>query len=249
MSGKYVSKNNVIDESKIVFFDLEYYVPENMRSKEKKGLIYNPWQDGTKLISMSYIVADPKLDLGKESNAESKIINLSLWNYVDEKDFVLDIYTTLKKIQTEALNMTLYKVSPLLCGIGILNSDIPTLNDLYVKHSILSNEEAFIFQSNFRYLDLSSLMISLIGNSTRLVYPKEKKEIFEYYDIDEKFESGKKVWDMYENNYFSEIINRVNNEVKYTYQCYKEIRRELDYNIMLNRQDKKRRESITTSSI
>ena len=61
-----------INKCRIIFFDLEFYVPE--RSRTKTGFCYNPWDKSCKILGGSFLIANPEKDFGlAELDANKKL--------------------------------------------------------------------------------------------------------------------------------------------------------------------------------
>lgn len=208
-----------LGKTRIIFFDLEFYVPESGRNKA--GFCYNPWDKSCKLLGGSFFIANPEKDLSRSSkNLNSKIKSLWLWDKKSERELLEDIYYLLKSTSDIVKNAHNGKVSAILCGIGITTSDVPILIDLFKRYKILTNEESFKFQNEFRSIDLSQLSIATFNNANNFLYPKQKSLILQKYIPGIKFESGKSVWSMYDDKQFDQIESRVIDEVVCTHECY-----------------------------
>lgn len=204
---------------KIIFFDLEFYVPTEGR--DRKGFCYNPWIEGHKLLGGSFYIANPKTDLVDELRPSDRRIKSSwLWNYSSERALIQSIYSVLVKTHDVVLKQNGGKVSPILCGIGIISSDVPILFELFKRYKLLSNSDAFYFQNKFRVLDISQLAIATFNNNSDFLYPKQKKLILNKYIPEQSFADGKSVWDLYDAGEYSQIESRVHEEVAVTQQSY-----------------------------
>lgn len=216
-----------LGKCRIIFFDLEFYVPENSRSKA--GFCYNPWDKSCKILGGSFFLANPKKDFGiTESDVYKKTKSLWLWDHSSEKELLQQIYNTLKGAHDIVRNAHDGAVSPVLCGIGITSSDIPILFELFKRFGILTNLEAFAFQNSFRAIDLSQLSIATFNNKDNFLYPRTKSLILNKYTPGKRFASGRSVWDLYEAKDFKEIQDRVLSEVYSTHRCYELIKSDLD---------------------
>lgn len=221
------NKRIIISKCRIIFFDLEFYVPENSRSKI--DFCYNPWDKGSKLLGGSFLIANPQKDFGiTEYDVRKRTKSFWIWNHESEKDLLLQIYNTLKNTYDMVRNAHDGAVSPILCGIGITSSDIPILFELFKRFKILTNSEAFSFQNGFRVIDLSQLSVATFNNSNNFLYPKTKSHILNKYLPDTKFETGKSVWQLYESEDYEGIQSRVLSEVASTHRCYELIKSDLD---------------------
>lgn len=227
-----------IKKCRVIFFDLEFYVPE--RSRTNTGFCYNPWDKSCKILGGSFLIANPEKDFGlTELEANKKTKSLWLWEHDSEKELLLQIYNILTKTHDIVSDAPNSAVSPILCGIGITSSDIPILFELFKRFKILTNQEAFSFQNRFRAIDLSQLAIATFNNQNNFLYPKSKNHIFNKYLPGIKFESGKSVWDLYESKDYEGIKTRVLSEVTSTYNCYELIISDLGRFKNLELSDKK----------
>lgn len=211
----------------MVFFDLEFYVPEKKRTTS--GFCYNPWDKDCRFIGGSFLVANPERDFNiAKSEVLKKTKSFWLWEYATEKEMLEHIYALLKAACDQVKNAHDGAVSAILCGIGITSSDIPILFELFKRFHILSNQEAFVFQNSFRVVDLSQLVIGTFNNPGNLLYPKSKNHILNKYMHGTKFAPGTSVWQLYEAGNHAEIQNRVQNEIYSTHRCYELIQSEFE---------------------
>jgi hypothetical protein len=234
-----------LSKCRVVFFDLEFYVPEISRTKH--GFCYNPWDKSCKLIGGSFLLANPDKDFGllKESRINNKIQSFWLWEHHSEQKLLERIYEILKNAIDTVHNAHNGMISPILCGIGITSSDIPIIFELFKRYKILTNAEAFSFQNKFRVVDLSQLSIATFNNPNNFLYPKTKNHILNKYLKDKKFESGKSVWDLYDVKDYNGIAARVLDEILSTYKCYELIKFDLDKFKSLEASEKKRAKQVT----
>jgi len=233
-------KRIVLNKCRIIFFDLEFYVPES--SRKEHGFCYNPWDKKCKFLGGSFFLANPTRDFETTNfKIKNKIKSLWLWDYQSEKQVLEAIYILLNDVLE--LVRQAHKgimVSPILCGIGITTSDLPILVELFKRYKILTNSEAFAFQNKFRVVDLSQLSISTFNNGNNFLYPKTKNDILTKYINGKKFESGKVVWELYESKDYAGIEERVLDEVMSTHKCYKLINDDLHKFKALEKAEKKR---------
>ncbi len=204
-----------------IFFDLEFYVPES--SRDKDGLCYNPWDKSCRLLGGEFLsINGLTIDRAKDTTIEKKIKGVWLWDHSCEKEIlekILSMITSsVEKVKKNHNNRSL-----VLCGIGISNSDIPVIFELFKRYKLLSNDEAFELQANIRVIDLAQISILLNNVNDNYIYPLTKNSLLNKYLPGEKFESGKSVWDLYENKKHAEIIERTSKEIVTTYLCYKRL--------------------------
>lgn len=228
---------------RVIFFDLEFYVPEEKRSKH--GFSYNPWDPTCKLLGGTFLFANPEKDFDlPESALANKTKSIWSWDSVDEKSMVTDIYLALQSALDLVHKAHDGGISPILCGIGITSSDVPIIFELIKRHGVLSNAEAFAFQNKFRVVDLSQLTLASFNHANYFLYPKSKNVILGKYLANKKFESGKTVWDLYEEKNYSGIKDRVMDEVLSTHQCYMLIKQDFDKFKALELADKRRAKEL-----
>ncbi|WP_426136250.1 hypothetical protein [Pseudomonas sp. PWP3-1b2] len=239
---------------KVVFFDLEFYVPEKRRTAS--GFCYNPWDKDCWFIGGSFLVANPERDFCiAKSEVLKKTKSFWLWEHATEKEMLQHIYALLKTACDQVKNAHDGAVSAILCGIGITSSDVPILFELFKRFHILSNQEAFALQNSFRVVDLSQLVIGAFINPSNFLYPKSKNHILNKYMYGTKFEPGESVWQLYEADNYAEIQSRVLDEVHSIHKCYELIQSEFEWfkklearNKRLERLLSKVREAATEAS-
>lgn len=234
------NKRIIFGKCRVIFFDLEFYVP--VESRAKTGFSYNPWDESCKILGGSFLTANPEKDFGiSEESILRKTKSLWLWEHGSERELLYKIYITLKDVRDYVHQAHDGAVSPILCGIGITSSDVPILFELFKRFNILSNQEAFSLQNSFRVIDLSQLAVATFNNSNNFLYPKTKNHILNKYLPSTRFDSGKSVWDLYEANDYDKIQSRVLAEVFSTHKCYELIYSDLNKFKILEVNDKKRK--------
>lgn len=215
-----------VTKTRIIFFDLEFYVPE--KNRKEKGFSYNPWQDGSIFLGGSYVIALGTRDQVNplDDDLKKRIKSLWIWNSTNEKELVGKFFKLFKSQLDQCIEAS-QGVSPLICGIGIQNSDIPVLMALFRKHGYLNESQSFAFENSLRILDLSVLGIGFFNNKTYLMYPKKKNELLNKFFQDQVFESGVSVWEQYEDSKYDDIQSRNEKEVFYTLRLYYEFKRKI----------------------
>lgn len=191
------------------------------RNRDKQGLCYNPWEEGSLLIGGSFLTIN---GAGDVKRSEASILDMMesfwIWDFKSEKQLVEAIYRNLKQTADYVAAQYNGKISPLLCGIGINYSDIPVLFELFKRHNVLTSAEAFSFRNKFRTIDLSELSIGAFNNNTNVLYPKRKNDILSKYTDGKTFECGSSVWELYERQQYDDIVDRVKDEVYCNLHCY-----------------------------
>ena len=144
------------NKCRVIFFDLEFYVPES--SRIPNTFSYNPWDKQSKFLGGCFFFANPSSDFNlTDQQVHSKIKPLWLWKHKSERELLVHIYDLLKQAEETVSKAHKNRLYPIMCGIGITTSDVPILFDLFKRYKILSNRDSFIFQNKFRNIDLSQL--------------------------------------------------------------------------------------------
>ena len=205
--------------TKILFFDLEYYVPKGDRERNiKSGLSFSPVLSEHKLLGGCFQFYYPIKNV-----AEHKIHHVWEWRESSEEQVVKLIY---KKFQKLWKGHKPGMASPMVCGIGISHSDIPVLFSKMIQYKVDSPENIFDLLYGTRQIDLSSIVACQFSSKHNyLFYPKTKSELYrKYYPQAQKYmEKGTSVWGMYENRNFEAIENRTKLEIIDTLKIYKKI--------------------------
>ncbi|MRI34831.1 hypothetical protein EOPP23_17785 [Endozoicomonas sp. OPT23] len=213
------------------------------QSRKKQGLAYNPWDSECRFLGGCFMAASASQDLHDGiDNYSGKMDAFWLWNYPSEAELVEAVFYYLSNIAEQGSRNGNRRVSPLLCGIGITHSDLPVLLDLFRRYGLLDNPKAFVFQNQFRSLDLSQLAVAMFNNSNRLLYPKAKNTILSKYTPDTLFESGRAVWTLYEQEKYRIIEERVVEEIACTHRGYVGILDDIRYLKGLEQEDKEMRQ-------
>ena len=149
--------------TQIVFFDLEFYVPEIDRSDEV-GLQANPYKVGHFLIGGSFYRYYPLL----EDTKKNKFTDFWIWNYKTEKEMLNDILKLFencwKKIRKDPKQAELY-----VCGIGISRVDISYLFARCHFYRLRKDEELFSIFNNLRILELEAIVIPYFKNKGKIL--------------------------------------------------------------------------------
>ena len=241
-----------LGKCRTVFFDLEFYVPDNAR--EEIGFCYNPWDKRCKLIGGAFLIANPDKDIRiSKEQVHKRIKTVWRWDFDSEKALVQRIYEMLDKALTIVHRGHEGKLSPILSGIGISTSDVLILCDLFRRYHVLDNAGTFAFMNKFRVIDLSQLAIGMFNTNVDFLYPKVKNDIVRKYQRGKTFESGINVWELYENKRYEDIESRVIDEILSTHHCYKAMISDIRRFRQLDLADKKRKKDqlkleVTTES-
>lgn len=203
---------------RILFFDLEYYVPLKDRNNySPSGMTFTPTNNEHKILGGVFMTYYPMLD--KCENP----ISLWEWNTKSEAHLLQEIFnvfqTNWKGIENNK------KVASLMVGgIGISHSDMPSLMHKMLVNKIADPKRLFDLLYGCRQIDLTTASFAQFNfNHKYFSYPKSKSHLYQKYMLDKSVESGKSVWEKYEQRDFSAIESRTIGEVNDILLIYKAI--------------------------
>lgn len=194
--------------TKVMFLDLEYYVPAAERNrKTPNGMLFSPVLPTHKIIGGVFAVYYPMLDQVKNP--------LSIWEWKagSEKQVLIQMFKQFELLWKGIENNEKLG-SPMLAGIGITHSDIPALYAKFNAYKIASPERIHDVLYGCRQIDMSIAAMSQYSFNTKYFsYPKHKGDLYQKYLKGKTMESGKAVWDLYEAKNYPAIENRTLEEV------------------------------------
>jgi hypothetical protein len=204
------------DKTKIIFFDLEYFVPlESRNRKSVTGMVFCPFFPDHEILGGSFRTYYPMLDkLDK---------NKQVWNFEtgSERSTLIEIFNLIES-EWKPVEKKEKHGSLMLSGIGISHSDIPALVTRLNYHRISSPERIHELIYGSRHIDLSiATYCQFSFNNSFFVYPKSKSQLYQKYLLGEKMETGKAVWDMFDNKDYDAIKFRSEEEVNDILAIYK----------------------------
>lgn len=204
------------EKTKIVFFDLEYYVPPSDRErKTTSGMLFSPHLDGHKILGGSFTTYYPFLD--KSENP----VGFWEWSLGSEEVVVKAIFRHLED-QWKSIEAKNRAGSLMLGGIGISHSDVAVLLVRCMAHSVAEPSRIHDVLFGCRQIDLSlTTYCQFSFNKAYFSYPKSKSQLYQKYLGSGPLESGKSVWDMYEKTEYKLIEQRCDEEVETSLAIYK----------------------------
>lgn len=233
----------------MLFFDLEFYVPEEDRKKSKISLRFRAPKDKHVLLGGVFVkVKDYQVHRPKKNDFKS----FWIWNEQNydndilcaERRVVASIYRFFKNTWEEEYDSYIKwrrskkketKTNPhydlRTCGTGIARVDLPTL---YIKgniHKVADPNELFEVFLATTPLDLTDVAIPIVKPKGKIIKPIPTTDILKHFNLGEK-ESGQKVWELYETKKFKEIEQRTLEEVKLNIEIFYKIK-----NILKNKND------------
>lgn len=214
------------ESTKVVFFDLEYYVPlEDRDRKSPSSMKFSPYLPRHKILGGTFQTYFPMTDTLRPP------VQIWEWTVGSEKR-VLEEILALLKCEWKGLERG-DRGGLMLCGIGISHSDVPALLAKMNTSLIDLSTRIYDYLCGCRQIDLSTATYCQFSSKTRYFsYPKSKATLYNKY-LAEPSNVGPStsVWDDYEAGRFSAIEARTQLEVDHTVSIYKrmfDIRRETE---------------------
>lgn len=214
------------ESTKIVFFDLEYYVPPEDRSrKAPSSMKFSPYLPGHKILGGTFQTYFPMTDELRPP------VQIWEWGVGSEKHVLEEILSLLRR-EWKGLERG-DRGSLMLCGIGISHSDVPALLAKMNTSLIDLPTRIYDYLCGCRQIDLSTATYCQFSSTTRYFsYPKSKAALYNKYLVEPaNVAPGTTVWDDYEARSFSAIEARTQLEVNHTVSIYKrmfDMRRETE---------------------
>jgi hypothetical protein len=204
------------ERTKLLFFDLEYYVPLATRSRKSlAGMLFAPSLPGHKILGGTFQCYYPMQD-----RLESPVQHWE-WQHGSEKDLLHAIYKLLRQ-HWKSISTKPEMGSLMLGGIGISHSDVPALLWKLVEYRIAAPDEAYDTLCGCRQIDLSTATFCQFAfNTGYFAYPKTKSHLYQKYLEGKQMESGKSVWEAYEARNYKSIEARSKEEITDAIAIYK----------------------------
>ncbi len=204
------------DTTKVVFIDLEYYVPLSDRSrKTPTGMLFSPFRPGHLVLGGAFLTYFPMHDRFMPP--------LSIWSWKEgsEKAALAKIFAFFEK-EWRVVESKEGLGSLMLSGIGISHSDVPTLISKLVMNQVDDPVRITDVMCGFRQIDLTTATYCQFAfNNGYFAHPKTKSQLYQKYLDGKKLESGKLVWELYEAKDFRSIEDRCIEEVNDALAIYR----------------------------
>lgn len=204
------------DKTKVIFFDLEYYVPTNDRTRKTPGgMTFSPVLQGHKILGGSFQTYYPMQDRVEKKH------NIWEWHLGSEAAVLREIFRLLQQ-EWRSIEAKDQAGSLMLAGIGISHSDIPALLARLSSNSIASKDKIYDLLCGCRQIDLATATYCQFSfNQAYFAYPKTKSALYQKYLKGKTLETGRSVWDMYEGKDFGSIESRCSAEIDDALAIYK----------------------------
>jgi hypothetical protein len=220
--------------TEMIFFDLEFYIPEQDRNRPGASLLANPGRTGHHLLGGVFSRFWPL----KDKISELSFDHFWFWDYKNEKQLLKVIFDYFKESWDSIRDKEPRHADLILCGIGISRFDLPILYIRSLIKKIDTNENIFELYFKTKPVDLSNVTIPFF-NREKVMYPKTANQILTRFSLEKNLASSMNVWEKFDNKDYEWIQQRTENEVKNSIKLY---------TILCNRiyQDKKKMGKIKT---
>jgi hypothetical protein len=206
------------DKTKIVFFDLEYFVPPDSRERKAPGgMKFSPHLPGHRILGGTFQTYFPMLDKLEPAK------QIWEWRAGSEKQ-VLQQTLDLLKAEWREIEKKPDLGSLMLCGVGISHSDIPALLAKTVAHELDSPVRIHDLLCGCRQIDLTTATYAQFSfNNAYFAYPKSKAHLYQKYLGTKGVGSGTVVWELFEKGNYAAIEARALSEVWDSVAIYKQM--------------------------
>lgn len=204
------------EKTKIIFFDLEFYVPEKDRTrKSPSGMKYNPTLPAHKILGGTFSTYYPLQNRMSQSNSFWE------WGSGSEKNVLAAILELLQR-EWKSIEAKDQAGSLMLSGIGISHSDIPALLARLTSLSLDRVERIYDLLCGCRQIDLTTATFNQFASKHEyFAYPKSKSALYQKYLSGKKMDSGEAVWELYDRGEYGAIEARNVEEVADAIAIYK----------------------------
>jgi hypothetical protein len=209
------------DNTTILFFDLEAYVPEPLRRRPRiASLAANPHLPGVSLLGGVFSVCNPFCI------EDPTLHKLWIWDINSENALLTVIYALFREAWESLAGKKRDEADLILAGIGISTFDIPFLYSRALIHSIAPADDLYETFCCCRVLDLASAGIGYLRGRHPVPHPVTHNDLVARFIGDEKKPGGRVVWDMMDRGDTDSIEERTREEVRQTIAIYQAMIRE-----------------------
>lgn len=205
------------DRTRILFFDLEYYVPAADRARRtRSGMRFSPHLADHKLLGGAFLTYLPMLD------RVSRRTEFWTWSHGDDEVAMLRALCAHLQAEWKPYADARQEGSPILAGIGIGHSDVPCLVARIAQHGVMDAVQAHDLLYGCRQIDLGVASFGQFAlNQPYFAYPKTKRQLYEKYADGKRIDPGKSVWDLYDRGDHGAIEARCREEVEDALAIYR----------------------------
>lgn len=204
------------DRTRILFFDLEYYVPPEDRARPAPGgMRFSPHLPSHRLLGGAFLSYLPMLDRVASRH------EFWTWSHADEASMLRALCAHLQA-EWKPYADPRQEGTPILAGIGIGHSDVPCLAARIALHGTMDPVRAHDLLYGCRQLDLGVACFGQFAlNHPYFAYPKTKRQLYEKYADGKRIDPGRAVWDLYDRGDHAAIEARCREEVEDALAIYR----------------------------
>lgn len=204
------------ERTQVIFFDLEFYVPEN--DQDKYIFSANPFRENHLLLGGTFLNWKPL-----QKNKNQKIDVFWLWKYNNDEKQLLDAIVSQIERAWELILAEKGQAELCLCGIGISRVDIGYLYSKALIYKIRPEDKLFMMFHNIRIIELENVVIPYFSHEKGMLIGKNTSQILKRFDIQSKHTSGSNVWELYEKKSYEKIEQRNLKEVNDCFAIYQKL--------------------------
>ncbi len=205
------------EKTQIIFFDLEFYVPEKDR-EGRRELKANPYKEGHFLIGGTFTKYFPMLPNNDKRNVTKEFW---IWDYKsDEKTMLADILKFIDE-SWKLIYKSNNQAELFYAGIGIQRADIQYLFARSKKYKLKSESELFDIFYKGRFLDFENIFIPLFKNKGNMLKTKSTHDIIKKFNIETERKASTGIWEQFDSKEYNLIKKRNNTEVADLLTIYK----------------------------
>jgi len=203
------------DKTTILFFDLEAYVPESLRSRPRiPSLAANPHLPGVYLLGGAFCCCNPFQIKSPET------LGHWIWEYASERELLTAIYSLFQTAWETLKGKEKHEADLILAGVGIGTFDIPFLYSRALIHEIAPPENLYETFCCCRVLDLASAGIGYLMDLHPIPHPVTHTDLLKRFIGNERKAGGGVVWDMADSGNTGAIEERTILEVEQIIAIY-----------------------------
>lgn len=206
------------NKTRVLFLDLEYYVPEEDRCKiNLGGMSFSPTSLSHKVIGGCFQIYYPI-----KNTVDPNISSIWEWNVGSEENVIREIHKIFSNLWKGILKSG--NCSPMCCGIGISHSDLPVLYTKMLQYKLDTPENLFYLIFGTRQLDLSCIVAGQFTSKRNdyFFYPSIKNQLYQkYLPHAKRAEQAISVWKYYDEKNFKALEDRTRLEIIDSLKIYK----------------------------
>lgn len=202
--------------TKVLFLDLEYYVPIAERKRPALGgMRFSPARDDHKILGGTFQIFYPLLKRLDQPRSYWE------WREGSEEGVLRKVFQLLES-EWKPIEAKKDVGSIMVCGVGISHSDLPALMIRMNRYSLAPSSRVHELIYGTRQIDLScAALCQFKSGEGDFSYPKTKTELYQKYLKQGRIDPGESIWDLYDGRNYDAIEKRNEDEVSACIAVYK----------------------------